>query len=145
MTLSDVFAVDSAAATPRKSPAAPAGGAQAHARMRARGPIVHRVTTAAGVVWGDLLDCWWTPASLPTLEQAWADRTPDIARVPGENPALHRAWVAYNHTLGLLVPALAVLLVGALTPLIWISRHPARLLLAIALLVPLIATTVALT
>lgn len=144
MTLSDAFAGGAAAAVVRGGTAKTAGGARAHARMRTRGPIVRRVTAWLNIMWADLRDCWWLPASIPPLRKAWAERVPDLSRVPGENPALHRAWVVYNHTLGLLAPAVAVGIVAALTPAVWIVLHPARLGLALLLLTPLVATAVAL-
>ncbi len=143
MTISDAFAPAAAAVDVRKSPEAVGGKAQAHARMRAQGTSVQRVTNAGKVMWVDLRECWWLPESLPTLGRAWADRFPDRARVPGDSDALYRAWVVYNHTLGLAVPAVALAVVGVLAPLVWVSRHPARLTLALLISTALIAIIVA--
>jgi hypothetical protein len=60
--------------------------------------------------------------------------------VPGGSDLLYRGWVVYNHTLALAVPALALALVGALTPAVWIARHPARLTLFLLIAIPLILT-----
>ncbi|MGI5247625.1 hypothetical protein [Dactylosporangium sp. CA-139066] len=87
----------------------------------------------------DLRDAWWTPAALPTFSTAWAERMPDRDRVPGGNTALYAGWIAYNHTVGLAVPLAALAVVGVLTPLLWIARHPARLLLAAVITTALIA------
>lgn len=137
-TWSDV----AAAAAPSDSQDATADRPRVHARMRAREyrslPVAGKVADVARTAAGDLASAWWMPASLPTLQQAWADRMPDRERVPGGNEALYRGWVAYNHTVGLVVPAVAVLIVGLLTPLVWAARHPARLGLAVALITPLI-------
>lgn len=137
-TLSDVFA----AAAPADSHEATPNRPRVHARMRTReyrSPrVVSKVADVARTAGADLVSAWWMPASLPTLQRAWADRMPDRETVPGGNEALYRGWVAYNHTVGLAVPAVAVLVVGLLTPLVWAARHPARLGLAIALITPLI-------
>jgi hypothetical protein len=141
VTISDAFAVTTpAAAVPSKPKAAP--NAQAHARMRARASVPS-VTGRFNIMWADLRSCWWMPASLPTVAQAWRERVPDLSRVPAENLVLHRAWVIHNHTVGLAVPVVAIGVVGLLTPLVWVARHPARLILTLALLTPLVATTVA--
>jgi hypothetical protein len=89
--------------------------------------------------WADLRDAWWTPASLPTFRTAWAERIPDRDRVPGGNAALYHGWTVYNHTIGLAAPLAALLIVGTLTPLLWIARHPARLLLAAVITTALFA------
>jgi hypothetical protein len=91
--------------------------------------------------WADLRDAWWTPASLPTWRIAWAERMPDRDRVPGNNSALYAGWVAWNHTIGLAVPLAAIAVVGALAPLLWIVRHPARFLLAAIITTALYALT----
>lgn len=143
MTLSDAFPVDVAAATRRQSPEAAPQRGRLHARMRARGLSVPRVTAAFKVVGADLRESWWVPPSLPTVARAWSERFPDRDRVPGDHVALYCAWLVYNHTIGLLVPALALALVGVLTPLVWVARHPARLLLTAVVVVPVVATLVA--
>jgi hypothetical protein len=51
---------------------------------------------------------------------------------------LYGGWVVYNHTVALAVPAVAVALVGALTPLVWVAQHPARLILAALIAAPLV-------
>lgn len=141
MTISDAFAAPPAAAADgRKPSAAPSVRARVHARMRTRGPIVHRVTAAVGGVWADLRSCWWAPASLPTVQRAWVERFPDRDRVPGNSDLLYRGWLVYNHTIGLLVPLVTVAAVGVLTPAVWIVRHPARLGLTLLLATPVIAT-----
>ncbi|MER7280453.1 hypothetical protein ABT369_39050 [Dactylosporangium sp. NPDC000244] len=89
--------------------------------------------------WADLRDAWWTPASLPTFSTAWAERMPDRDRVPGGNAALYASWVAYNWSVGLAVPLAALAVVGLLTPILWIARHPARLLLAAVITTALVA------
>jgi hypothetical protein len=76
---------------------------------------------------------WWTPTSLPTLSRVWAERMPDRDKVPGDNAVLYGAWVGYSHTVGLVVPTVALALVGVLTVVAWIARHPARLAVASAL------------
>lgn len=79
--------------------------------------------------WADLRSAWWTPQSLPTVRRAWSERIPDRGRVPGDNPLLYGGWLVYNHTVALVVPLAATVVVGALTPLVWAARHPARLAL----------------
>jgi hypothetical protein len=66
---------------------------------------------------------------------------PDRDRVPGDNSVLYAGWVAYNWTVGLAVPLAALAVVGTLTPLLWIARHPARLLLAAVITTALYALT----
>lgn len=137
-TLSDAFAAAAAPETEDTAEEDP----RVHARMRTREyrslPVVGKVRDATRTAAADLRSAWWLPASMPTLGHAWADRMPDRDRVPGDNGALYVAWVAYNHTVGLIVPAVALLLVGALTPLVWTSRHPARMLLAAPIVTALI-------
>jgi hypothetical protein len=144
--VSDVLAAGNGGGSRAAAPSAvqdSAGGVRARGRAREgyASPSV-LVNTFAGwgrQTWSDLRDAWWTPASLPTFRTAWADRKPDRDRVPGGNSALYHGWVVYNHTVGLAVPAVALLIVGALTPLLWIARHPARLLLAAVITTALIA------
>jgi hypothetical protein len=116
VTISDAFAAANPAAMPDGSPAVPQERAGVHARMRARGyrslSVLGKVHGWGAVAWADLRAAWWTPQSLPTLQQAWAGRMPDRERVPGDNALLYRGWVFYNHTVGLAVPA-AVLIVLA--------------------------------
>lgn len=131
-----------AAAAPVDSPEAAPEKARVHARMRARGyrslPVAGKVGDLARTAGADLRSAWWTPASLPTLAQAWAERMPDRDRVPGNNAVLYRGWVAYNHSIALAVPALALVVVGLLTPVVFAARHPARLGLAVVISIPLI-------
>jgi hypothetical protein len=145
VTLSEAFGGGSAAEPRRRNPVGVVEEARPHARMRTRGTSVLRVTAGFKVMWFDLRDCWWTPASWPTLQRAWAERMPDRDAVPGDNTALYRGWVAYNHTVGLLVPLVGLLVVGLVTPALWMARHPARLLLAAAVAAPFVAALVALT
>jgi RES domain-containing protein len=103
------------------------------------------VNTFAGwgrQTWQDLRDAWFMPASLPTFSTAWAERMPDRDTVPGSNAALYAGWVLYNHSVGLLIPAVALAVVGTLTVLLWIARHPARAALAVLLAVPLYLLTI---
>lgn len=143
MTISDVFAAAAPAAERSDSPEAAAGRVRVHARMRARGyrslSVVRKIVDVAAVVWADLRSAWWTPVSLPTLRQAWAARMPDRDRVPGDNALLYRGWVAYNHSVALAVPALALALVGLLTPLVWAARHPARFVLTAVIVTSTVA------
>jgi RES domain-containing protein len=91
--------------------------------------------------WTDLRNAWFMPASLPTFKTAWVERMPDRDTVPGSNAALYAGWVAYNHTVGLLIPAVALAVVGTLTVLLWIARHPARLALTAVITAALYALT----
>ncbi len=142
MTISDAFPVDSAAAVPAAAPVRLQKEARPHARMRPRDTSVPRVTAAAKVMWSDLQGSWWLPSSVPTVVEAWRTRWPDRDKVPGGSDALYVAWAVYNHTLAL--PAVAVfnLLVGVLTPLLFVLRHPARLALA-AVLAALVTAAIA--
>lgn len=133
MTLSDAFgAAEAVAAEPIRRVREP-DVAQAHVRMRAQGTSLHSVTNHLKVIGAGVASAWWLPDTIPTLAEAWGGRVPDRSRVPADNEVLYRAWVVYNHTIGLAVPAVALLLVGVLTPAVWVARHPARLLLAAAL------------
>jgi hypothetical protein len=100
-----------------------------HAREYRSLSVVRKVNEYGAIMWADLRSAWWTPASLPTLQRAWAERLPDRERVPGDSAVLYGGWVVYNHTVALVVPAVALVVVGALTPLVWAARHPARLAL----------------
>lgn len=146
MTISDAFPAPAAAAGTAAAPAAPPERARPHARMRAREYRSRSVmvNTFAGwgrQTWSDLRDAWWTPAALPTFQTAWAERMPDRERVPGSNSLLYAGWVVYNHTIGLAVPLIGLAVVGVLTPILWIARHPARLLLAAVITTALVALT----
>lgn len=134
MTISSAFPADVAAAAGPATPAERTERARPHARMRALGYGSRSVLVNSFVGWGrqagaDLRDAWFMPASLPTFQRAWAERMPDRDTVPGSNGALYAGWVLYNHTVGLAIPTVALALVGAITPLLWIARHPARLAL----------------
>ncbi len=133
MTISDAFPVDAAAAMPAAAPVRLEREARPHVRTRAQEPSVHRVTAAARVMWADLQAAWWLPESIPTVEEAWADRFPDRDRVPGNSDLLWRGWVVWNHTIGVAAPLLAAAVGGLLAPAVFVLRHPARfgLLLAI--------------
>jgi len=144
--VSDVLAAGNgggghAAAVPAPSESAAGVRVRGRAREGYRSPtvMVNGLVGWGRQTWADLRDAWWTPASLPTFQTAWAERMPDRDTVPGNNTALYYSWVAYNHTVGLAVPATVILLVGALTPLVWLARHPARLLLAAVITTALIA------
>lgn len=133
-TVSDAFGV---VADGDAGPVRAVEGAGVRARVRANVPVTlgeHKIlapfTSWARQARTDLREAWWTPASLPTFSTAWAERMPDRERVPGNNSALYTGWLLYNHTVGLAVPLAALLIVGALTPILWLARHPARLLLA---------------
>lgn len=132
MTISDAFPVDSAAAVPAAAPVRLEKEARPHVRMRTRDASVPRVTAAAKVMWADLRESWWLPASVPTFTQAWQERWPDRDRVPGGSEALYVGWAVYNH-FALIPIALFNLLVGVLTPLMFVLRHPARLALTLLL------------
>ncbi len=144
MTFSDAFAAEEAAAAVPKRRLRPSN-AGVGPRARARGTSVPRVTARLKTIGADVVSAWWLPASLPTLSAAWADRTPDRSRVPGDNTVLYRGWLVYNHTVGLAVPAAALAVVGVLTPLVWVARHPARLLLAAAVVAAFVAAVAATT
>lgn len=141
MTISDAFPVDVPAAVPAASPVRLEKRPRPHARMRTRDASLPRVTAAAKVVWSDLRDSWWLPESVPTVVQAWRERHPDFEKVPGGSDALYTVWVVYNHA-ALIPIALFNLLVGVLTPAMFVLRHPARLALAL-LLAALVATAIA--
>jgi hypothetical protein len=140
VTVSEAFAVPDApagqgsAAAPAAAPATPRSPAWARSLL----PGAGRARAALDTVAADFRRSWWMPASLPTIGQAWARRTPDRTRVPGGNGALYAGWVVFNHSVGLLVPALALALVGVVTPLVWVAGHPARLALAALVAVPLV-------
>ena len=145
MTISDAFAVETGSGS--RSGSAPVAveearvGSGPRARVAPRSVLVNIFGSWGRQTWSDLRDAWWTPAALPTFQQAWAERMPDRDRVPGNNSALYALWVGYNHSIGLAVPLAAVLLVGALTPLLWIARHPARLALFLIISTALYALT----
>lgn len=132
-TVSDAFAAADVAAEGGTAPQNAFDVARAHTRARARDyrslSVLSKTRYIASTVWADIRSAWWWPQSLPTFRQAWAERFPDRERVPGGNALLYGGWTAYNHTLGLLLPAVAVVIVGAATGLVWAARHPARLLL----------------
>lgn len=138
MTLSEAFAAPGAAADVAAAPVRLEKKAQAGPRARAQDASVPRVTAAAKVMWADLRGSWWLPESVPTVVEAWRTRWPDRDTVPGGSEVLYTAWAVYNHLLAL--PAVAVfnLLVGLLTPVIFAVRHPARLLLALLVVVPIV-------
>lgn len=146
MTISSAFGGSTAAADVAVAPVAPKERARAHDRMRAReyGSRSVLVNSFAGwgrQTWADLRDAWFMPASLPTFQRAWAERMPDRDTVPGSNGALYAGWVAYNHSVGLVIPAVALAVVGLITPLLWIARHPARLLLTAVITTAVYALT----
>lgn len=85
---------------------------------------------AAEIIRGDIAGSWLWDAAPPTLRDLWITRRPDLSRVPGEHRALHIAWTGYAHVV---IPVFAVL-----AAVLWILHHPARLLLAVALLTPLV-------
>lgn len=164
MTFSNAFTADVVAAEIGGGPRSGGEEARVHARMRTRDDSLPSVTAAAAVdtpdeaakepladrfgdwfaaVAADFRTAWWTPDSLPTLSQAWREAFPDRSRVPGDSPFLYWPWVVYNHV-ALLVPLLALVVVGVLTPAVWIVRHPARLALAAIIAAPFAATTAAL-
>jgi hypothetical protein len=91
--------------------------------------VMRKIVDVARLIWADICSAWWTPASLPTLAAAWADRIPDREKVPGGNGLLYGGWLAYNHTLRLAFTALVLAGVGGLSLFGWIAQHPARLVL----------------
>jgi hypothetical protein len=143
VTISDAFAAPTVAAMPDGSPKIAPTAPQVRARMRARGYRSPSVKDKLVGLWdtlsADLRSAWWTPTSLPTVARAWSERMPDRAKVPGDSRLFYGVWVLSNHTVGLLVPAAVTGLVGALTPLVWAARHPARLLLAASIVVTVVA------
>lgn len=147
MTISDAFGGSPAAAASPAAPTVRLEKAHPHARMRAReyGSRSVMVNTFAGwgrQTWSDLREAWWTPAALPTFQTAWAQRMPDRDRIPGNSNTLYWGWAVYNHTVGLAVPLAAVVLVGVITPILWIVAHPARLLLAAVIITALVGLAV---
>lgn len=148
MTLSDAFPVRSGGGMPLGNDDTAEGAPRLHARMRAReypspSVLVNRVggwfgsfgSTAAA----DLREAWWTPASLPTVQKAWANRMPDRSKVPGEWPPLYWGWVAYNHAVALPLTIFALAGVGALSMLTWALVHPARFAITTVIAVATIA------
>ncbi len=134
--------------SPPEAASVSAAGVRVRGRARESIKVTERYGKIGGVfvlwgrqAWADLREAWWTPAALPTFSTAWTERMPDRDRVPGNNSLLYGGWVVYNLTVGLAVPAAVILLVGALTPLVWIARHPARLLLAAVITTALYALT----
>lgn len=141
MTVSDALTAARVAAAPSGTAAAAPEKARVHVHARARVPSLPVTLKVRGwfrIIWSDVRSAWWTPASLPTLQAAWAERIPDRERVPGANRLLYGGWVVYNHTLRLALTAAALAAVGAITVLSWIWQHPARLALF-----AIVATTVA--
>ncbi len=143
MTLSEAFAAPVAAADVAAAPVRLEKKAQAGPRARAQGTSVPWVTAAAKVVWSDLRESWWLPASVPTVVKAWADRFPERDRVPGGSDALWMAWAVYNHAVMLPVVALMNLTVGLVTPVVWVLLNPARLALLLLVAVPLVVAVAA--
>lgn len=142
VTVSDAFPRVEPVGEPVETPGSAPERSGTRARPRAGEyrslPVVGKVRGLAATVVGDLRGAWWMPASLPTLRQAWEQRMPDRDKVPGGSGLLYRGWVVHNHTVGLAVPAVAVAVMGALTLLVWVARHPARVGLAAALAAPLV-------
>lgn len=77
----------------------------------------------------DVVGAWAWFCRPPTLAELVAARVPDRDRVPGRNVALWVGWAVYNHLLAA-VFALAY-------PVLFVAAHPARVLLAAVLAVPL--------
>lgn len=142
VAVSDVLGRPNGGGMPHGRPLeTPENAAPARVRGRARIPVTIRsgkVWSWVALLWADVRSAWWAPESLPTVQRAWADRIPNRERVPGNSNPLYRAWVIYNHTVGLLVPLAATAAVGCLTPAVWVARHPARLLLALLLTIPVV-------
>lgn len=136
-TVSDAFAAANPAAAVDGMRKPSPGRAGARARVHTRGyrspAVVGKVRGWSATAWVDLRSSWWTPASLPTLSQVWAERNPSLDRVPARHRGLWLAWRAYAHVVPPLVVLMVTGLLGVLTPLVWVARHPARLLLALAL------------
>ncbi len=117
-------------------------GSGPRANIASRSVMVNTFGLWGAQTWSDLHDAWWMPAALPTFQTAWAERWPDRDRVPGNNTALYVGWAAYNLSVGLIIPTVAVLLVGAITPILWIARHPARLALFLIIAAALYGLTI---
>ncbi len=143
MTLSEAFAAPVAAADVAAAPVRLEKEARPGPRARAQGPSVPRVTAAAKVMWSDLRESWWLPASVPPVTKAWSERWPDRDRVPGNSEVLYTAWAVYNHTLMLPVVAVLNLAVGVATPLVWVVLNPARLALLLLIAIPLVVAVAA--
>jgi hypothetical protein len=143
MTLSDVYAVPTAAAVPAAGRITLEKKAGARVRAGARDASVPRVTAFRCAVWADLRAAWWLPSSIPTVRRAWAQRVPDRDRVPGNSDLLYNGWLVWNHTIGLAVPVAATVIAGILAPLVFIAAHPARFALAALLVSTLIAAITA--
>ncbi len=137
-TVGDAFAAADVAAAPDAAVERAGVGTRARARGYRSLPVLATVKGWVGVWWADLRSAWFAPASLPTLQRAWAERIPDRDRVPGGNPVLYGGWVGWNHAALVLVTA-ALVVVAALTVTVWTFRHPARALLAAAIAAPLTA------
>lgn len=134
MTMSEIF--DGPAASAAEKSRKKGGRERGRARVR---PMVTegdigvavKVRAAGAIVADDLRSAWLWQSAGPTPAQLWATRIPAIDRVPGENKALHAAWVGYNHA------ALAVLF--PLMFAFWVACHPARLLYALPIAAPIAA------
>lgn len=146
-TVSEAIRASAGAAAPNKAAAQPAyvpTGAQAHAReatKRNTRPVVRAsrstvldpdgvVRRTARVVTSDVAGAWVWRGSPPTLRDLWAERIPDIDRVPAANVALWAGWVVFNH--------LALLWTAALSIPLWVLQHPMRTALAALLAAPLV-------
>ena len=77
----------------------------------------------------DLAAAWVWFCRPPTLAELWSGVVPDRDRVPARNAALWVAWIGFN------VVTLPVFAVA--WPALWVLAHPARLVLAAAVAVPL--------
>lgn len=127
-TVSDAFPAVNASAVEETAEIPTLSAAGTPARVRARDTSLHTVIRnfLTGVA-NDIRDAWWIPQSLPTMRQAWGERFPNRGRVPGGSEVLYKLWTAYAHTVGLIVPAVALGAIGLLTPIVWVARHPARM------------------
>jgi hypothetical protein len=133
MTMSDIFDAPAAVVAPRaeKKGAGERGRAPARDRVTDRDPAVaSRARRVKDAVVSDVANAWPIRSHAPSAYDLWQTRIPALADVPGENRALRGAWVVFNHV------ALAVSLL--LSVPLFLLGHPARALLAAAVIAPLL-------
>lgn len=93
-------------------------------------PAMNVVKPALSAARSDLANAWVWRGSPPTLADLWANRVPDREAVPGQNRALWTAWIVFNH--------LALIWTALLAVPLWVLQHPARTLLAAAVVAPIV-------
>lgn len=131
MTVSDVFTVPAPASVETE-------GAGARARVREKSSVtdsesprvLQAIRRGAATVTSDLKTAWLWDAQGPSPRSLWSARIPDIEQVPGRSSGLQSLWTVYNHA------ALIVLI--PLMVAFWLASHPARLLYATPIALPLI-------